>query len=119
MFFQINDNSFYDTCGNEIIINKSDKLPSLLTQDFLKENFSSSFLNGQICDHKYKFKVSIGEVKQISKNKYDLQISVFPKKKAETEDVVRYLGYSHYILKTEKNNGQIKLKSFKYAYSEM
>lgn len=118
LFFQV-DNSFYDECGNEIFIEETEKLPDQITVDFFEKNFSSSQLETKVCNQQYKFNVYVNEVKRISKNKFDVRISIFPKKEAGIEDVLKYRGYSHYILKTEKVNNQLKIKSFIYLNSEL
>jgi hypothetical protein len=125
MFFfflnQNSDNNFYDSCGNKIVIENLETFPKSIDLSFFENNFSSELIEKEYCEKKYKFEIRIIGVKKMSKNKYDVRVYAIPKsdEPIEMKEKIRYMGYSHYLMKTQKIDKKFRIENIKWIYGEI
>lgn len=114
------ENTFKDECENLIVIENPQSYPKQIDLNFITNNLSSNIIDNKFCTQSFKFKIHIIEIKRIGKNKYNLRIYSTPKSDSvNVMDIMRYRGYAHYLMETEKINRSIKIKKIEWRFAEI
>ena len=114
------ENTFIDECDNLIVIENPQSYPKAIDVNFITNNFSSNLLDDKFCTQSFKFKIHIVEIKSIGKNQYNLRIYTTPNSDSvNVMDIMRYRGYAHYLMETEKINRSIKIKKVEWRFAEI
>ena len=112
---QTNSFTYEDIIGNKITI--EGELPEQIDRKFLESELNSTFFLGNDFP-KTNYHIYISKIKKIKKDIYYLNSIIKTVKEHSEEIILENISRSVYEIKTVKVDGQLKIQTANYQFSE-